>query len=151
MNDLASINALICRYADLIDAGDFEGIAELFAHAVVRSGQHSFEGRDQLVRLWSGLVHTYEEGRTSTKHLISNVVIEVDESGNRARARSSATVLQARPPDFPLQVIATSRHLDQFEKVDGQWRFAERIDVTDLVGDLSRHTRQPYSSAEPED
>jgi ketosteroid isomerase-like protein len=144
----ASISALVCRYADLIDAGDFKGIADLFAHAVVRSGPRAFQGRDQLLALWSELVRTYDDGGTLTKHLISNVVVEVDEGGRRAKARSSVTVLQACPPDFPLQVIATSRHFDQFEKADGGWRFTERVDVTDLVGDLSRHTRQPYRSGE---
>lgn len=144
--DQAALTGLICRYADLIDSGDFEGIADLFAHAVIRSGPNSFSGRDQLLPLWRDLVRTYGDGRTLTKHLITNIVIEVDGDGRTARSRSSATVLQACPPDFPLQVIATSRHLDRFERVDGRWRFTEREDVTDLVGDLSHHTRQPYHS-----
>lgn len=144
--DQAEITALICRYADLIDAGDFDGITDLFEHAVVRSGDHAFSGRDTLRGLWADLVHTYEGGRTMTRHLITNIVVEVEEGADSARARSSATVLQAVPPDFPLQVVATSRHLDRFARLDGVWRFVERVDVTDLVGDMTRHTRQPYHS-----
>lgn len=143
--DVQAVTALICRYPDLIDAGDFEAVADLFAHATMRSGDYVFSGRDQLLALWRDLVLTYEDGRTSTKHLVSNVVVEVDADRRTAAARSSVTVLQARP-EFPLQVIATSRHHDRFEKVDGEWRFAERVDHTDLLGDLSRHTRVPYDS-----
>lgn len=143
--DVQEITALVCRYADLIDAGDFEAIADLFAHATLRSGAHAFSGRDELLSLWKSLVRTYEGGSTSTKHLVSNVVVHVEAGGASAAASSAVTVLQARP-DFPLQVIATSRHHDRFEKVDGRWRFAERQDSTDLVGDMSRHTTTPYDS-----
>lgn len=149
-SDLSEINALICRYGDLIDAADFEGIADLFAHATIRSGDRAFRGREQLLELWRDLVITYDDGTTRTKHLISNLVIEVDPGNVGASARSSVTVLQACPPDFPLQVVATSQHRDRFEKVAGDWRFVERVDVTNLVGDLSRHTRQAYAAADPE-
>lgn len=143
--DVQEITALICRYPDLIDAGDFDAVADLFAHATMRSGTHSFAGRDELLSLWKNLVVTYEGGTTSTKHLVSNVVVQVDDDGVNASASSAVTVLQARP-DFPLQVIATSRHHDRFEKVDGRWRFTERRDSTDLVGDMSRHTKTAYDS-----
>jgi ketosteroid isomerase-like protein len=147
--DVQAITGLICRYPDLIDAGDFEAVADLFAHATMRSGPYEFSGREQLLSLWKDLVHTYEEGRTGTKHLVSNVVVQVDDDRVHATASSSVTVLQARP-DFPLQVIATSRHHDSFDKVDGQWRFVERRDATDLVGDMSRHTKTAYDSRNEE-
>jgi len=117
--DVQEITALICRYPDLIDAGDFEAVADLFAHATMKSGPYEFSGRAQLLALWKDLVQTYEDGRTSTKHLVSNLVVQVDEDRRGASASSSVTVLQARP-DFPLQVIATSRHHDRFERVDDQ-------------------------------
>jgi hypothetical protein len=41
--------------------------------------------------------------------------------------------------DFPLQPIAASRYHDRFEKVDGTWRFADRVFVSHLIGDLSAH------------
>ena len=31
----------------------------------------------------------------------------------------------------------------RFERRDGQWRFAERHVLIDLVGDVSRHLRHP--------
>ncbi len=143
--DIQEITGLICRYPDLIDAGDFEAVADLFEHATMRSGPYEFSGRPQLLALWRDLVRTYEDGRTATKHLVSNLVVKVAADGQTATASSSVTVLQARP-DFPLQVIATSRHNDRFEKAGGQWRFVERRDSTDLVGDMSRHTKVAYDT-----
>lgn len=145
----SQITALIFRYAECIDSGDFEGIARLFEHATVRSGPHSFSGYETLLALWSGMVRTYESGSPLTKHMISNVIVDVEPKGTVATARSYVTVLQARPPDFPLQVIVSARHYDTFERVDGTWRFSERIDITDLVGDLSWHTTTPYSADVP--
>jgi hypothetical protein len=44
-------------------------------------------------------------------------------------------------PDFPLQAIACGRYEDAFERTAGRWRFADRLIVLDLVGDLSHHLR----------
>jgi 3-phenylpropionate/cinnamic acid dioxygenase small subunit len=145
----AEITALIYRYAECIDGGDFDGIAQLFEHATVRSGEYAFSGVETLRNLWSGMVRIYENGTPLTKHVISNVVVDVDALGTTATARSYVTVLQAKPPEFPLQVIVSARHHDTFEQVDGVWRFSERIDITDLVGDMTWHTTSPYSSDAP--
>ena len=143
------ITTLIYRYAECIDAGDFDGVAALFEHATVRSGEHAFSGYEVLRNLWSGMVRTYDNGTPLTKHVISNVIVTVDPGGDRATARSYVTVLQAKLPEFPLQVIVSARHHDTFERVDGLWRFAERIDITDLVGDMSWHTTSPYAADAP--
>jgi hypothetical protein len=128
----------------LIDSGDFDGIGELFAHAVLGSGDNAIRGRDQLVPMLKGLVRTHEGGTTATKHIVTNLVIEVAPDGKTAKAKSYITVMQARPPEFPLQLIASNRHFDRFERVDGEWRFTERVDVQDLVGDMSHHLTGTY-------
>jgi hypothetical protein len=66
----------------------------------------------------------------------------MSEEAGTAVSRAYFTVLQARP-GLPLQPIASGRYRDRFERRDGQWRFAERRVRVDLVGDLSRHLRQP--------
>jgi 3-phenylpropionate/cinnamic acid dioxygenase small subunit len=144
----AEITSLIYRYAECIDGGDFDGIAHLFEHATVRSGEHAFSGVETLRDLWSGMVRIYENGTPLTKHVISNVIVDVDSLATTATARSYVTVLQAKPPEFPLQVIVSARHHDTFERVDGAWRFSERIDITDLVGDMTWHTTSPYAAAD---
>jgi hypothetical protein len=145
----AEITALIYRYAECIDGGDFEGIARLFEHATVRSGEYSFSGVETLRDLWSGMVRIYENGTPLTKHVITNVIVDVDSAASTATARSYVTVLQAKAPEFPLQVIVSARHHDTFERVDRIWRFSERIDITDLVGDMTWHTTSPYAADAP--
>ena len=73
-------------------------------------------------------------------HCITNVTVDVDDSATVASARSYFTVLQA-VDDFPLQPIIAGKYHDRFEKIDGTWRFRERIIHPDLIGDLSRHMR----------
>ena len=145
----SQIVALIYRYAECIDSGDFEGIARLFEHATVRSGEYSFSGRETLLNLWRDMVRIYDNGTPLTKHVITNVIIDVDHQGSTATARSYVTVLQVKLPEFPLQVIVSARHHDTFERVDGSWRFSERIDITDLVGNMTWHTTTPYAAEVP--
>jgi 3-phenylpropionate/cinnamic acid dioxygenase small subunit len=80
------------------------------------------------------------EGRPSTKHVITNVTVEVAGDGATAHARSYFTVMQARP-DLPLQAIICGRYHDTFARAAGGWRFADRLILPDLIGDLSRHLR----------
>ncbi len=137
--DREAIRALIHAYADRIDDGDLEGVADLFADATVVAGDGSeFRGRDTLLDLWRNAVITYDGGRTDVCHVISNVTITIDDDGDSASASSYATVFQARP-GFELRPIAVSRHRDRFRKVDGRWRFEERRDRQVLTGDLRNH------------
>ena len=89
-------------------------------------GQHEF-------------VVTLYDGKPHTKHVMSNVQIDVDESGSTATAQSYITVFQALPPDFPLQPIFLGHYHDVFEKVGGEWRFKSRNISPDLIGDLRYH------------
>ena len=141
-DDVEAIRALIHEYAERIDAGDLDGLAELFADATWGS-----PGRGKPLRGTEQVRHAYDgvilyDGIPGTKHVISNVTIELDRGGPSAIARSYFTVLQARP-DFPLQAIIAGRYHDRFERVDGRWRFADRQIIPDLIGDLSRHMRDP--------
>jgi 3-phenylpropionate/cinnamic acid dioxygenase small subunit len=113
----------------------------MFEHATWGSPGRGepLRGTSQVRRAYFGVI-LHEDGTPSTKHVISNVTIEVD--GERASARSYFTVLQARP-DLPLQPIIAGRYHDQFEKVDGRWRFSERMILPDLIGDQSKHMRDP--------
>lgn len=138
-DDREAIRALIHSYAEHIDEGDLEGVADLFADATIVAGNGmEFSGRDQLLELWRNSVVLHEDGRTDVCHVISNLTITLDDDGRTAGASSYVTVLQARP-GFELRPIAVSRHRDRFEKVDGRWRFVERRDRQMLAGDLRQH------------
>jgi hypothetical protein len=134
-----AIEALVFRYAERMDAGDFAGVGALFAGAVYRAVGGPVLDGDALAKTLDAMVILYD-GVPSTKHVTTNLVVEVDESGESALSRSYFTVLQ-RLPDFALQAIVAGRYSDRFVQQEGSWRFAEREVSMDLVGDLSRHLR----------
>jgi hypothetical protein len=75
-------------------------------------------------------------GPKGTKHLVTNVIVEVDESGDSASARSGFTVLQATGA-MPLQPIIAGRYHDGFRRIDDAWRFVSRRYIVDLFGDAA--------------
>lgn len=137
--DVEAITALVMAYAERLDAGDLDGVAALFAHATWRSPARAepLRGAAAVRGAYDGVL--LYDGIPSTRHVVTNLVVEI-ESPDRARAHSYFTVFQARP-DFPLQAIICGRYHDAFERADGTWRFADRLILPDLIGDLRRHLR----------
>jgi 3-phenylpropionate/cinnamic acid dioxygenase small subunit len=136
-----AIEKLLYLYAERIDAGDFDGIGDLLAHATIVSqdGSPGPKGRQEIARLFEKTTRRYpDDGTPHTQHVITNVIVEVDEASGSAVARSRFTVLQALP-DWPLRTIIAGRYRDRFERVDGVWRFCERCMMPEHFGDLSRH------------
>jgi hypothetical protein len=132
---------LVFAYAERIDAGDFEGVADLFAagRITVEGTDAVRAGRDDVLEMYRRSTRIYEDtGTPKTKHLTTNLVIEMDEGAGAAQARSYFTVLQATP-DLALQPVIAGRYHDRFEREGGTWRFAERHMICDLFGDLSHH------------
>jgi hypothetical protein len=97
-------------------------------------------GQEAIEAMFRDTIITYEDGTPRTKHVTTNMIIDVAPDTARATARSYFTVLQALP-DLALQPIAAGRYHDQFERRAQRWRFAERRVHVDLVGDVSRHLR----------
>jgi SnoaL-like domain len=136
-----SIENLIAQYAALVDGGDFAGLGELLADSVFGGeGDAVVSGRGAIEKLFRGLVRVYDDGTPRTKHVTTNIHIEVDDVRATAVARSYVVVFQALP-DLPLQPIVAGRYRDLFACRDGVWHFVERRFTTDLVGDVSRHLR----------
>lgn len=135
-----AITALIFTYAERLDAGDLAGVAALFEHATFRSdrGGH-YPGRAGVLEVMTRRVQLHD-GTPRTKHVTTNVIVEVDEAGGTATARSYYTVFQA-VDGLPLQPIIAGRYHDRFVRSGEHWRFDDRFVFVDLVGDLSRHLR----------
>jgi SnoaL-like domain len=133
-----AIEILIATYAELVDDGDFAGVGILLADAVFTGGAGSFRGGEAIEKMLRDNVIVYDDGTPRTKHVTTNLAIEVNEG--MAKSRSYFTVFQALP-ELVLQPIVSGRYHDRFERGDGQWRFAERRVRTDLVGDVSHHLR----------
>ena len=115
----------------------------MFEHATYRiehaDGRHvsRYEGAAQ-VRAFCDQTRLYPDGTPRTKHVITNVVIDVDGAGDGARSRCTATVFQ-QTDVLPLQPIASGRYLDRFERAGREWRFADRLVTGFLLGDRSQH------------
>ena len=131
---------LIARYAEAIDAGDFDAVAHLLDEAGVGGVDEGplLRGRDEVRRLFASTARLYPDGTPRTKHVTTNLILEIDEPAGTATARSYWTVLQA-VPGLPLQPILAGRYHDRFARRDGRWRFSERRYLVDLVGDVSHH------------
>ena len=141
MEDSRQIENLIYSYAERIDNGDLESVAALFHNAEIFSAAHDVRrtGFDEVLEMYQTSTRLYESTATpQTKHLTTNVIIEVDEGGMKASARSYYTVIQATD-SLPLQPIISGRYKDRFRKIENQWQFSSREMIVDLVGDLSAH------------
>ncbi|HTM83868.1 MAG TPA: nuclear transport factor 2 family protein [Mycobacterium sp.] len=136
-----SIANLLYRYAELLDAGDLDSTAALFAHARIKLDPEGTAIVDSagLLAVWRGLVKIHADGTPRTKHIITNPILDIDEAAGTATCRSYYTVLQ-QTEDVSLQVIAAGRYHDEFERVADVWRFSFRdYSMFDLKGDLRDH------------
>jgi 3-phenylpropionate/cinnamic acid dioxygenase small subunit len=141
MEDARHIENLIYRYAQHIDSGDLEAVAELFRHGAIYSPRHETRqsGYDEVLAMYQASCRIYPDCQTpKTKHLTTNVQIEVAPGGDDATAHSYYTVIQATDA-LPLQPIISGRYQDSFHKVEGNWAFRERAMFVDLMGDCTAH------------
>jgi 3-phenylpropionate/cinnamic acid dioxygenase small subunit len=143
-----AIERIVYGYAERVDAGDFAGVAELFERATYKGGgpdDPGVVGSAPVLEILEQMVRRYDDGTPRTKHVTTNLVVEVD--GDTARARSYYTVFQ-QLEDFPLQPIIAGRYHDTFAW-SAEWYLMERVIFCDLIGDLSRHlTTDPFADAQ---
>ena len=141
--DWQAINSLLMRYAEYVDSARFADVAALFEHSTYRidhagTGQVSEYRGSAPVQHFCEQTIVYEDGTPRTKHAVTNVDIRID--GDTATSSCYATVFQ-QTDKLPLQPIASGRYVDRFEKVDGRWRFADRLLTGFLLGDRSQHVK----------
>ncbi len=134
-----AIENLIYAYAERIDAGDLAGVAELFRHGRIEAAPGIvIEGAEEVRKLYDGSTRLYEDGTPRTRHVTTNVAIEVEDEAGTASARSYYTVFQQAEAQA-LQPIIAGHYHDTFHQVDGHWCFDTRAMFVDLKGDLSHH------------
>jgi len=140
-DDYFAIQNLLFSYPYLLDAGDFEGVGELFRHATVHSGGALMADKDPaaMAAAFREWVITYPDGTPRTRHFLANVIIR-PEGDERAVVSSYVMVFQ-QTDALPLQPVIGGDYRDVVEKVDGVWRFVERRMGNDLVGNLTCHGR----------
>jgi hypothetical protein len=135
LTDGDRIRGLLGTYCQLIDAGDFAGLGQLFAHAVLRdqSGAVIATGSAEGAALYASTTRLHD-----AQHVVANTVLAEGLGDEEAVATSAYVVFQAIP-ELALQPVITGSYLDTFARVDGEWRFSERRFSIGHIGDLSRH------------
>jgi 3-phenylpropionate/cinnamic acid dioxygenase small subunit len=138
--DEYAISALLYRYAELLDSGDFGAVGALFADADITIGPAVVgHGASYVEQMFRRMVIVHADGTPRTRHLITNPIIEFD-GPDRATVRSCYTVLQ--PREGRIDIIASGRHHDTVVRADAGWTFAVRdYSLLDFTGDTSDHLR----------
>ena len=135
-----SILELMNEYCYRIDRGDLQGFADLFSQGtwLVQGDPTGGDTGSAAVMETLKNIILYE-GKPNTKHVMSNIQVEVAPDGKTATAQCYITVNQAVPPNFPLQPIFIGHYHDSFTCTDGVWHFTLRDIQPDLAGDLGHH------------
>ena len=134
---------LLYTYAKRLDAGDFAGVADLFAHGRILPGpdsgaEESVVGRAGVLAMYETATRLHADGTPRSHHVTTNALVEVNPDGEQAQASSYFTVLQ-QTDSLPLQVVITGQYEDTFHKIEGRWAFATRTMHVKLLGDLHEH------------
>ncbi|CAJ1585102.1 nuclear transport factor 2 family protein [[Mycobacterium] wendilense] len=132
--DRLAVTELLYRYAELVDAGDFDGVGQLLG----RGAFMGVAGPARIAELFAGTTRRFpEHGNTPrTRHLVLNPIVEV--SGDAATARSTFCVLQ-QTEAVSLQPIVVGRYADTFARDADGWFFTDRTVAIEMLGDVSDH------------
>ncbi|WP_333894776.1 nuclear transport factor 2 family protein [Mycolicibacterium gadium] len=139
MSDKSDITELLYRYAELIDAGDFDGVGALLSKASFGgTGPQGVSGADNIAKLFAATTRRYpDHGNTPrTRHLVLNPIIDL--ADNTATARSTFCVVQDTE-SVPIQPIVVGRYFDTFGRDDDGWHFTERKVEIQMLGNVSDH------------
>jgi 3-phenylpropionate/cinnamic acid dioxygenase small subunit len=132
--DRLAITELLYRYAELIDAGDFDGVGQLLSRGTFAG----VSGADAIAKLFTTTTRRFPDtGTPKTRHLVLNPIIELDGDGT-ATARSTFCVVQATET-VALQPIVVGRYFDRFSCDDSGWFFTARQVDVEMIGDVSAH------------
>lgn len=131
---------LLARYAELVDAGDFDGVGALLSDAELleAGGARVAAGAEEIADLYAATTRRHGDGTPGTAHVITNVIVEAVPGSDQLEVRSRFTVFQA-VEGFPLQPVVVGRYVDRMRRVDGRLRFVRRTMVPERWGDPTHH------------
>jgi 3-phenylpropionate/cinnamic acid dioxygenase small subunit len=136
MSDVDEIRALVNSYARLLDRGDVDAVVALFEHSTWRSLPHGslLRGSAEVRPVYEDLLA--QSSRYRTKHLITNVSVDVAPGGTHASSHCYWTVLQQGPGEG-VSITHSGQYADTFEKIGDSWRFTDRLITVDLTAGSS--------------
>ena len=144
------VTALIYAYASSIDSGDYAAVGELFANGAIAYAPDAPEaeqvtGSEAVLASYEATTRLYDDGTPRSRHLTTNLTVDVDHLFGTATANSYFTVLQ-QTDELPLQPIISGTYADTFHIVEGVWCFKLRVIEVGQMGDLSQHLLFDLSS-----
>jgi uncharacterized protein (TIGR02246 family) len=120
-DDVTAIQQLYARFCNTLDDGEADAFVECFAPDGSLGGVGTpVRGHGALRKFAEDLV-----GR-NMRHVATGIYVEGD--GDEAVGRA---YLVAYRGTRPAKLLATGRYRDRICKVDGDWRFAERVFTPD--------------------
>jgi len=143
------IEEVLFRYAEAVDHGDLETLAELLhACTMVLTDDTRLEGGAAIAAHYRSIIQFYDDdekpveyqrGRTTprTRHLTTNVLFDFSSQLTSADVRSYFTCYQTL--GRKTEIIAGGRYLDRFNFTISSWQLTERRILVDDAGDMSRH------------
>ena len=84
----------------------------------------------------------YEDGTPRTKHVITNLTLDIDEAAGTASGHCYVTVYQ-QTPELPLQAIFVGEYYDTFSLSAQGWAFTRREIRHSLIGNMRAHLKTP--------
>jgi hypothetical protein len=132
VGDRDEIAALVHGYAELLDGGDVEGVIGMFSRATWRSAATGTVLRtpDELRAVYSSLVP--DDGPIRTRHLVHNLIVELDDGADEAAARCSYTVLEGGERGAPVRILLVGRYEDRYARGEDGWHLTDRLFHVDL-------------------
>lgn len=118
LEDKDEIRELTARYCYAVVAQDGRALLDMFtADGEFHMGEHSWCGQAELSKLYVDQV-----GSIGPKPFIQNHVIQVD--GDRATGNCAVEI---RVVEKGESVTACGHYDDQYQRVNGRWKFAKRV------------------------
>lgn len=117
----AGVHAAIAAYAQALDAGRNDDVAELFVPDGVAeiAGMATFEGQDAIREGYAAFAPTQPQ-----LHLVANTVV-TSFSEDEATAVSNLAFFQRGESGWAVQLVG--RYDDALRRHDGAWKFQRRV------------------------
>ena len=125
---------------ELLDGGDMDGVVELFADADWRSDATGEVRRGPRRSKPSTTASCSTTARPRTRHLMTNLTIDLVDGADEASGRCYYTVLQGVDAGAPIETILAGRYHDRYRRTAGRLA-VRRAAVPSSISpaDQSRH------------
>lgn len=136
-----AVTNIVAAFAHRIDARDFAGVADLLSHCTYRSNGIDYEvdrdddlatfyehAVDFMNTRWAG--DPTDATTVRTKHVFTNLLVEVDEEAGTGRCDYYGTVFSFSSRKS-LEARWQGVYHDRFAVIDGEWRIVERLQNSD--------------------